>query len=66
MLDDDIVLVGTQPSADRYLKQIEENPQKFGTFKALTLQLFAISKEMFSLIDYPDGEIVNGDFFEDM
>jgi len=66
MLDDDINLVGNKASADNYLRQIDNHPGEFGTFKQLTLQLFAISKEMFEKIDYPDGEIVNGDYFEDM
>lgn len=66
MLDDDIQLAGTKPSADEYIKQIQSNPNGFCTFKALTLQLFAISKELFSKIEFPDGEIANGDYFEDM
>lgn len=66
MLDDDISLSGTKPAADRYLKQIDEHPKMFGTFKQLTLQLFAISKEVFAVIDYPDGTPENADFFEDM
>ena len=66
MLDDDIQLAGDKKSADNYLKQIDNHPEAFGTFKQLTLQLFAISKEMFGKIDYPEGEIVDGDYFEDM
>lgn len=66
MLDDDIVLIGNKEAANRYIRQIDDNPGKFGTFKQLTLQLFAISKEMFNLIDYPKGSPDSGDFFEDM
>lgn len=66
MLDDDIKLVGSKNSADSYLNQIYAHPGMFGTFKSLTLQLFAISKEIFSLIDFPDGDPVTGDYFEDM
>ena len=66
MLDDDIVLIGNKEAANKYIRQIDENPGKFGTFKQLTLQLFAISKEMFNLIDYPKGSPDSGDFFEDM
>ena len=66
MLDDDIHLVGNKQSADNYIKQIENHPGDFGTFKSLTLQLFAISKDMFSKIEYPAGEVANGDYFEDM
>ncbi len=66
MLDDDIQLVGTKQSADNYLRQIDNHPGDFGTFKTLTLQLFAISKELYSKIDFPEGDVVNGDYFEDM
>lgn len=66
MLDDDIHLVGNKASADNYLRQIDNHPGDFGTFKQLTLQLFAISKELFSEIDYPAGEVADGDYFEDM
>lgn len=66
MLDDDIKLLGSEESAIKYLDQIYSHPGMFGTFKSLTLQLFAISKEIFSLINYPDGDPVNGDYFEDM
>ena len=66
MLDDDIELVGDKNSADSYLRQIDVHPQCFGTFKSLTLQLFAISREIFSKINFPDGEVADGDYFEDM
>lgn len=66
MLDDDIKLLGDRNSAINYLAQIDNHPGDFGTFMSLTLQLFAISKELYSKIDFPDGEIVNGDYFEDM
>ena len=66
MLDDDINLVGNKQSADNYIRQIDNHPGDFGTFKQLTLQLFAISREIYSQIDFPAGEIANGDFFEDM
>ncbi len=66
MLDDDINLVGNKQSADNYIRQIDNHPGDFGTFKQLTLQLFAISRDLYSQIDFPEGEIMNGDFFEDM
>ena len=66
MLDDDSVLVGNYSDGRKYLKQIEDNPDKFGIFKEQLLKLFAISKYMYSLIDFPNGEAENGDFFEDM
>lgn len=66
MLDDDIKLVGTQTGFDLYLNKINNNPGKYGIFKSLTLQLFAISKDMYSKIDFPNGDPLDGDFFEDM
>lgn len=66
MLDDDSTLVGTQAGADKYIKQIEAHPGQYGIFKAQLLKLFAISKEMFMLLDYPELEAENGEIFEDM
>lgn len=66
MLDDDSSLIGTKNDAALYLDQIREHPGQYGVFKSMLLKLFAISKEMYSLIDFPDMEPVNGDFFEDM
>jgi len=66
MLDDDILLSGSQEKFDDYLSQIYAHPNMYGTFKQLTLQLFAISKEVFQLIDYPVGGPETKDFFEDM
>jgi len=66
MLDDDIQLQGDKASFDKYIDQIKEHPAMYGTFKQLTLQLFAISKEVYKLIDFPTGGPENEDFFEDM
>ena len=67
MLDDDARLVGTKDDAREYLRTIENHPgARYGIYKTYLLKLFAISKEMFKEIDYPDGEASNGDFFEDM
>ena len=67
MLDDDAKLVGTKDDAREYLRTIENHPgARYGVYKTYLLKLFAISKEMFKEIDYPDGEASNGDFFEDM
>lgn len=67
MLDDDAKLVGTQEDAEIYLHQIEMHPgARYGIYKTYLLKLFAISKDMFKEIDYPDGDAENGDFFEDM
>lgn len=67
MLDDDAKLVGTRSDASLYLDQIENHPGKwYGIYKSQLLKLFAISKDMFREVDYPEGEAENGDFFEDM
>lgn len=67
MLDDDAKLIGTPEDAKFYIYQITQHPgANYGVYKAMLLKLFAISKEMFREIDYPDGEAENGDFFEDM
>lgn len=66
MLDDDSELSGTFDGAREYLSQIEKHPGGFGIFKSMLLKLFAISKEMYSLVDFPDAEAISGDFFEDM
>lgn len=66
MLDDDILLKGDETSIGKYIEQIEAHPNMYGTFKQLTLQLFAISKEVYKLVDFPAGGPENSDFFEDM
>lgn len=67
MLDDDAKLVGTRSDASLYLDQIENHPGKwYGVYKSQLLKLFAISKDMFREVDYPEGEAEHGDFFEDM
>ena len=66
MLDDDCKVLGTKEGANRYLKEIDNHPGMFGVFYGTLLKLFAISKEIFSLQDYGDGEVENGDFFEDI
>lgn len=67
MLDDDAKLVGTQEDANVYIHQIHSHPgARYGIYKTYLLKLFAISKDMFKEIDYPDGDAENGDFFEDM
>lgn len=66
MLDDDCNITGTQGGFDNYLKEIDQHPGMFGTFNGTLLKLFAISKEIFSLQDYGDGKVEDGDFFEDI
>jgi len=66
MLDDDSELIGDERDGMEYLSQIYSHPNMYGVFKSMLLKLFAISKEMYKKIDFPDGEAANGDFFEDM
>ena len=66
MLDDDAELKGTPDSAASYLKQIENHPNMYGVFKDLLLKLFAISKYVYSLVDFPNLEPERGEIFEDM
>lgn len=66
MLDDDADLRGTELDGLLYLQQIESHPKMYGVFKDLLLKLFAISKEVYSLIDFPDLEPERGEIFEDM
>ena len=66
MLDDDSELYGTETGANNYLNQIKSHPNMYGVFKSMLLKLFAISKEVYKLIDFPDLDAVKGDFFEDM
>ena len=66
MLDDDADVKGTELDGLLYLQQIEAHPGMFGVFKELLLKFFAISKEMYSKIDFPDLEAENGEIFEDM
>ena len=66
MLDDDCVLSGSSEDGHNYIRQIEEHPGMCGIFNITLLKLFAISKEMFSMIDYGNGRVEDGDFFEDI
>ena len=66
MLDDDSTLKGSIDSANKYIKQIEDHPGMFGIFNGTLLKLFAISKEVFSLLDFGQGRVENGDYFEDI
>lgn len=70
MLDDDSYLKGSKQGVQLYLYDLLTNPDKFGVFKPALIKLFAISKEVFKLIDYPDGGADDEDetmrYFEDM
>ena len=66
MLDDDCEIYGSKESAKLYINQILNNPGKCGLFNATLLKLFAISKELFSEVDFGEGSVENGDFFEDI
>ena len=63
MLDDDCTLYGS--SGVEYLKQIDDNPDCFIEFNKTLLKLFAISKIIFSQVDYENINPENEDGFED-
>lgn len=66
MLDDDCELTGTKKDAKMYLEQIDNNPDSVGIFKESLLKLFAISKTIFTQIEYEDVSAEKGEGFEDM
>lgn len=66
MLDDDCELKGNKESGNKYIDQIKNHPGMCGLFNQTLLKLFAISKELFKEIDYGDGSVEDGDFFEDI
>lgn len=63
MLDDDCELSGT--SGREYLKQIDDNPDCFIEFNKTLLKLFAISRYIFSQVDYDNLSPEKGEAFED-
>lgn len=63
MLDDDIELSGN--SGEKYLAQIDNNPNCFIENTKSRLQLFAISKDIFSKEDFLDVDPEKGEGFED-
>ena len=65
-MDDDCELSGSKESAKLYVDQIKNNPDKCGLFSDTILKLFAISKSLFNEVDFRDGSVENGDFFEDI
>ena len=65
MLDDDCKLTGDKKSGQRYLKQIDNNPNMFYEFNKTLLKLFAISKFIFEKVDYSDVNPETAEGFED-
>ena len=67
MLDDDCeIFVNDDLDGKLYLDQIKEHPGMCGIFAGTLLKLFAISKELFKLVNFGDGSVESGDFFEDI
>lgn len=66
MLDDDCELVGDKESAKYYIKQIVDHPNMCGLFSDTILKLFAISKEVLKDVEFKEGSVEDGDFFEDI
>ena len=67
-LDDDSKLSGTKENGDKYLSLLENNPHKFGimNWDRGQLILFAISKYLYSKIEYPKETCESGEIFEDI
>ena len=67
-LDDDSKLSGTKENGDKYLSLLESNPSKFGimNWDRGQLILFAISKYLYSKIEYPKETCEGGEIFEDI
>lgn len=65
MLDDDCSITGNRNSGIQYIKQIEDNPNKFYEFNKTLLKLFAISREIFELEDFEDINPEKEEGFED-
>lgn len=63
MLDDDISITGND--GNNYLNQIDDNPGCFIENNKTRLQLFAISKEIFSKEDFDNINPESGEGFED-
>lgn len=63
MIDDDIELIGD--SGEKYLSQIDQYPNCFIENNKSRLQLFAISREIFSKHNFNDIEAERGEGFED-
>ena len=54
MLDDDCSISGTKEAGQKYLSQIDENPNCYYEFNKSLLKLFAISKIMFNKIAFDE------------
>lgn len=65
MLDDDCNIKATDKGIAAYLHKIDLHPGGVGEFRSTLLKLYAISKEIFSQVDYEDINPENGDGFED-
>ena len=65
MLDDDCTLTGTKDAGNKYLKQVEDNPNCFIEFNNSLLKLFCISKEIFKNVDYENINPELEEGFED-
>jgi len=65
MLDDDCKLRATDKGIAIYLNKIDMHPGGVGEFRSTLLKLYAISKEIFSQVDYEDISPENGEGFED-
>ena len=65
LIDDDGVLEGTREGGRQYLETIDKHPGGYANFKNRQLKLFAISREVYSKVDYFDINPEDGVGFED-
>lgn len=69
LIDDDINLSGNKSSAEKYLREIDLNPNKVGLFNGSHLQLVAVSRLMMNVMDFDyikNLEAEKGDIWEDI
>ena len=65
MLDDDCTVDGNETGVKRYFDDIDKHPEGFGIFQLSLLKLFAISKSLYSQVEFPDVNPEDGEGFED-
>ena len=65
MLDDDCKVSGTKDGAKRYIYAIDSHPDGWVEFKGSQLKFFAISKYIFSKVDYREVNPEKEEGFED-
>ena len=65
MLDDDCGLRGLKEEGAKYLQTLENNPNKYGIKRAKLLKLLAISRHIYSQLEFPDVNPENNEGSEE-